>query len=62
VGYWVVSGDHVYMCDENGTRTGDRRALNGADPKAIAINLMRSKIGPRKSDFNRPLRYPKGFY
>jgi hypothetical protein len=46
-GYWIVQ---------------DRRALNGGDPKAIAINLMRSKMFKRKSDFNRPLKYPRGFY
>jgi hypothetical protein len=61
-GYWIVEGDSVWLVDENGTKTGERRALNGSDPKALAINLLRSKIGKRKSDFNRPLHYPKMVY
>jgi hypothetical protein len=44
----------VWLFDENGTKTGDRRALNGGDPKAIAINLMRSKMFKRKSVLQSP--------
>ena len=59
----VVSGDSVWLCDEDGVKTGDRQGLRPAlDPKVAAINLLRGKVGKRKSDFNRPLRYPKNFY
>jgi hypothetical protein len=61
-GYWIVEGDSVWLVDEDGVKTGDRRALNGGDPKALAIQLLRAKIGKRRSDFNRPLHYPKNFY
>jgi hypothetical protein len=60
--YWVVSGNSVWLCDADGVHTGDRRAINGSEPKHVAINLFRSKIGRRRSDFNRPLRYPKHYY
>jgi hypothetical protein len=59
IGFWIVEGDSVWLVDENGTKTGDRRALDGGDPKAIAISLMRSKMFKRKSDFNRAIRYPR---
>jgi hypothetical protein len=63
VGHWIVSGDRVHLCDENGHKTGDSRSLSGgADPKNVAIALMRGRIGRRNSDFNRPLRYPKMVY
>ena len=63
IGYWFVSGDSVWLCDFDGVRTGDKQNLGpGLDPKVAAINLLRSKVGKRKSDFNRPLRYPKNFY
>jgi len=35
-GWWIVEGDSVWLVDENGTKTGDRRTLNGGDPKGIA--------------------------
>ena len=63
IGYWIVSGDAVWLCDEDGVKTGDKQHLRpGLDPKVAAINLLRGKVGKRKSDFNRPLRYPKNFY
>lgn len=62
-GWWIVSGNAVHLVDENGHKTGDSRSLSGgADPKNVAIALMRGRIGRRNSDFNRPLRYPKMVY
>ena len=55
--------DAVWLCDEDGVKTGDKQDLRpGLDPKVAAINLLRGKVDKRKSDFNRPLRYPKNFY
>jgi hypothetical protein len=63
IGYWIVSGDAVHLCDENGTKTGQSRPLTeGADPKDIAIRMLRGRIGAKNSDFNRPLRYPRMVY
>lgn len=63
IGYWFVSGDAVHLCDENGTKTGTSRPRSdGADPKILAIRMLRGKIGARNSDFNRPLRYPRMVY
>jgi hypothetical protein len=63
IGYWIVSGDAVWLCDEDGVKTGDRQSLrSGLDPKVVAINLLRRKVGKRRSDFNRRLVYPKNFY
>jgi hypothetical protein len=63
IGFWIVSGDAVYLCDEDGVKTGDKQDLRpGLDPKIAAINLLRGKIGKRRSDFTRPLRYSKNFY
>jgi hypothetical protein len=53
----------MYLCDEDGVKTGDKQDLRpGLDPKIAAINLLRGKIGKRRSDFTRPLRYSKNFY
>ncbi len=62
-GYWIVSGDAVYLTDADGVKTGERQELRpGTDPKNAAINLLRSKVGRRRSSFDRPLNYPRGFY
>ena len=59
IGYWIVSGDRVWLTDENGRKTDhSRRLTEGADAKNVATALFRGRIGSRKSDFNRPLRYP----
>jgi hypothetical protein len=59
VGYWIVSGDRVFLTDEHGVKTDhSRRLTEGADAKNVATALLRGRIGVRKSDFNRPLRYP----
>ena len=59
VGHWIVSGDSVHLCDENGAKTGNSRPLpEGGDPRNIAVALLRGKIGRRSTDFSRPLRYP----
>ena len=62
-GYWIVSGDAVWLTDADGVKTGEKRALHsGDDPKALAVTLLRAKVGKRRSDFNRPLKYPPNFY
>jgi hypothetical protein len=53
-----IASDAVWPVDEHCTKTGDRRPLNGGDPKAVAIDLMRSKIGRRRSD---PAALSEGF-
>jgi hypothetical protein len=58
-GWWIVSDGAVHLCDENGTKTGQSRTLTeGQDPKILAIGMPRGRIGVRKSDFSRKLRYP----
>jgi hypothetical protein len=49
----------VFLTDEHGVKTDhSRRLTEGADAKNVATALLRGRIGVRKSDFNRPLRYP----
>jgi hypothetical protein len=60
-GIWLVDCDDgaVHLCDENGTKTGQSRTLTeGQGPKILAIGMLRGRIGVRKSDFSRKLRYP----
>jgi hypothetical protein len=60
IGYWVVSGDSVHLCDENGAKTGTSRRLpEGTDPRNLAVVMLRDRVGRRNSSFNRPLHYPK---
>ena len=58
--HWIVSDAKVWLTDEKGIKTGELRSLpEGVDPKILATRMLRSKIGVRRSDFNRPLRYNK---
>jgi hypothetical protein len=63
-GYFFAENGKVYLCNENGVRTGASKALRpGDDAREIAVRLLRDESGKRRwSDFNRPLRYPKNFY
>jgi hypothetical protein len=60
--FWIVSGDAVYLCDADGVKTGEKRNIGSADPKNVAISLLRNKVGKRNTDFSRPLHYPKLVY
>jgi hypothetical protein len=63
IGYWVVSGDKVYLTDENGAKTGQSRTLpEGADPKNLAIRMLRERVNTKRVSFNRPLVYPEHYY
>jgi hypothetical protein len=63
IGYWIVSGDKVYLTDENGNKTGQSRTLpDGADPKNLAIRMLRERANTTRVSFNRPLVYPKHYY
>jgi hypothetical protein len=45
-----------------GCVTNKRTLHSGDDPKALAVTLLRAKVGKRKSDFNCPLHYPQMRY
>jgi hypothetical protein len=63
IGYWIVSGDKVYLTDENGNKTGASRTLpEGADPKNLAIRMLRERVNVKRTSFTRPLVYPKHYY
>jgi hypothetical protein len=63
VGYWIVSDGKVYLTDENGSKTGQSRTLpEGADPKNLAIRMLRERLNTKRVSFNRPLVYPKHYY
>ena len=62
-GWWDVIDGSVYLLDSGGKKTGESRTLPaGVDPKLLATRMLRSKISTSKSDFNRPLRYPRMVY
>jgi len=62
-GWWDVIDGRVYLLDSGGKKTGESRTLPaGVDPKLLATRMLRSKISTSKSDFNRPLRYPRMVY
>ena len=62
-GYWIVEGDSVWLVDENGTKTGQSRTLpEGADPKNLAIGMLRERVNVKRTSFTRPLVYPKHYY
>jgi hypothetical protein len=43
IGYWFQDGDFVFLCDQDGVRTGDKRSVpKGVDAKTIAILLLKS--------------------
>jgi hypothetical protein len=57
IGYWFQDGDYVFLCDQDGVRTGDKRAVpNGVDAKTIAILLLKS-ARRKASGFNSKLIY-----
>jgi hypothetical protein len=62
IGYWYEDGGWVFLCNQNGVRTGDKHAVpKGVDAKTIAIVLLKStrrKVG----GFNRRLVYPRHSY
>ena len=59
IGYWIVSGDRVYLTDN---KTGQSRTLpEGADPKNVAITMLRERVNTKRVSFNRPLVYLKFF-
>ena len=59
IGYWFLDDGTVFLCDEDGVRTGDKRAVpNGVDAKTIAIVLLKS-TRRKAGGFNRKLIYPQ---
>jgi hypothetical protein len=53
----------VYLTDENGNKTGQSRTLpEGADPKNLAIRMLRERVNTKRVSFNRPLVYRKHYY
>ena len=58
ISYWFLDDGTVFLCDEDGVRTGDKRAVpNGVDAKTIAIVLLKS-TRRKPGGFNRKLIYP----
>ena len=63
IGYWYQGGDYVFLCDQDGVRTGDKCEVpKGVDAKTIAIRLLKSAVGRRPGGFNRRLIYPRCGY
>jgi hypothetical protein len=63
IGYWIESDGKVYQTDENGNKTGQSRTLpEGADPKNLAIRMLRERVNTKRVSYNRPLVYPKHYY
>ena len=46
IGYWFVSGDAVWLSDENGVRTGDKQTLVSG---RLTRKLCRDKPAERQS-------------
>ncbi len=43
IGYWFQDEDYVFLCNQNGVRTGDKHAVpDGVDAKTIATLLLKS--------------------
>jgi hypothetical protein len=58
-----VEGDRIVLFDLNGNKIGQREIVGTQTPKeAPAVLWLRNTIGNRRSDFNRPLHYPKLVY
>jgi hypothetical protein len=63
IGWWIVSGDKVYLTDELGNKTGQSRTLpEGADPTILATRMLRERVNVKRTSFTRPLHYPKHYY
>ena len=63
IGYWFQDGDHVFLCDQDGVRAGDKCEVpKGVDAKTIAIRLLKSAAGRKAGGFNRRLVYPRHSY
>ena len=59
IGYWYEGGGWVFLCDQDGVRTGDKRKVpDGVDAKTIAIVLLKS-TRRKAGGFNRKLIYPR---
>jgi hypothetical protein len=59
IGHWYRDGDYVFLCDQDGVRTGDKHKVpKGVDAKTIAILLLKSKVARKSGGFNRKLIYP----
>jgi hypothetical protein len=58
IGYWYQDGDYVFLCDQDGVRTGNKCEVpRGVDAKTIAILLLKSAAGRKAGGFNRKLTY-----
>ena len=66
-GFYTVENDTVTMTDQSGKPLADpygktyTAALDGESPRTIAARMVRGieAAKPRRSNFNRPLNYPK---
>ena len=62
IGYWFQDGDYVFLCDQDGVRTGNKHVVpKGVDAKTIAILLLKS-ARRKAGGFNRKLIYPQLSY
>jgi hypothetical protein len=60
IGYWCQDGDFVFLCDQDGVRTGNKCGVpRGVDAKTIAILLLKSAARRKAGGFNRKLIYPR---
>ena len=57
-----VEGDKIVLFDLNGNKIGQGEIVGTQTPKETAVLCLRNTIGNRRSDFNRPLRYPRMVY
>ena len=62
IGYWCIADQCVVLCDENGRPiAGEKRPIDGGDPKLIAVAMMkaRRRSGSSPRGFNDKLIYQK---
>ena len=56
-GHFKVEGNTVLLCTENGTPTGERRAIGNDPARVVAARMLKRRWMDAKgaNDFNRPL-------
>jgi hypothetical protein len=54
-GYWYDEKGSVFLCDQNGMRTGNKCEIpEGVDAKTVAIRLLKSATTPSTPEFAAP--------
>jgi hypothetical protein len=66
-GFYSVEGDVIHLVSETGKprfnprtkKALTRKLENGESPEVGAYRLTKENLPARKSDFNRPIHYPR---